>query len=147
MNIRFAEQNDVEQVAKLVAEYRAFYGIATQEIAKIVSFINERMDKNESIIFVAEDIETATLLGFIQLYPSFSTVSLKPQWILNDFYVVTSQRKKGIGSALMASVVKFFEDKAKGFILVTGKNNHTAKYFYDKHGWSTGDYDFYTYTY
>ena len=35
----------------------------------------------------------------------------------------------------------------KEFILVTDKENHTAKSFYDNNGWETGEYDFYTYYY
>ena len=34
-----------------------------------------------------------------------------------------------------------------GFILVTDKDNVTAKSLYDKNGWETGEYDFYTYFY
>lgn len=81
------------------------------------------------------------------MYPSYSTVSLKPQWVLNDFYVDKNYRKQGYGTKLMEYVKSYFEDSAKGFILVTDKDNATAKSLYDKNGWETGEYDLYTYFY
>ena len=47
----------------------------------------------------------------------------------------------------MEYVKAYFKDSAKGFILVTDKDNVTAKSLYDKNGWETGEYDFYTYFY
>ena len=47
----------------------------------------------------------------------------------------------------MQSVKEYFKNKAKGFILVTDKENHTAKKFYEGNGWKTGEYDFYTFYY
>lgn len=81
------------------------------------------------------------------MYPSYSTVSLKPQWILNDFFVDADYRHKGYGRVLMSFVKEYFRDKAKGFILVTDIDNLTAKSFYENNGWKTGEYDFYTFFY
>jgi hypothetical protein len=46
------------------------------------------MQKNDSTIFLAE--ERGYPLGFTQLYPSFSSVSMKRVWILNDLFAEES---------------------------------------------------------
>lgn len=145
MNVRLATENDVEQVAAIVKKYRTFYEVSNQDEDEIKSFIKERLVKSESKIFIAEDKEG--VVGFIQLYPSFSTVSLKRQWILNDFYVEQTEREQGIGTELMNAVTEHFKDKAKGFLLVTDKTNAVAKQFYSNYGWKTDEYDIYTYYY
>lgn len=125
-------------------EYRDFYGVKNQNTEEVKQFIKTRLENNQSKIFIAADTSDK-VIGFIQLYPSYSTVSLKPQWILNDFFVEGDYRNKGYGTALMSYVKEYFSDKAKGFILLTGKSNLTAKSFYDNNGWDTGEYDLYTF--
>lgn len=143
---REASQADLDSVVSIVMDYRKFYGVESQNESEVRAFIKARMENNQSKIFIAQD-ENKKTVGFIQLYPSYSTVSLRPQWILNDFFVALDHRKKGYGQALMQSVKKYFSETAKGFILVTDKTNSTAKKFYEKNGWQTGEYDFYTFYY
>lgn len=144
--IREGKIADLEKIVSIVMQYRSFYGVENQNEKEVRNFIKARIENNQSKIFIAENIN-GEVIGFIQLYPSYSTVSLKPQWVLNDFFVVASERKKGTGTELMAFVKEYFKDKAKGFFLVTDKDNFTAKSFYDKNGWQTNEYDFYTFFY
>ncbi len=146
ITVKFAASKDnIEEIAELVKKYREFYKVSAQDINEIKNFIHERLSNLDSKIFVARNEDTGNLIGFIQLYPLFSTVSLKRQWMLNDFYVLETERKKGVGTMLMNAVFEYFKDKAKGCILVTDKTNTTAKEFYNKLGWKTDTYDFYTY--
>lgn len=145
MEIRLAKPDDSAMVSSIIKKYRTFYEVENQDDSEIADFVNERFRLADSKIFIA--VENEVIAGFIQLYPSYSTVSLKRQWILNDFYVEEKYRNKGTGKALMDAVTDYFKDSAKGFILVTDKTNTTAKKFYDKYGWDTGEYDFYTYFY
>ena len=41
------------------------------------------------------------MVGFVNLYPVFSSVNLTRQWILNDLFVVPEARKLGVGRVLM----------------------------------------------
>ena len=143
--VRIAEKNDIEGVVDLLMEYRDFYGVKIQDRTEAVRFIMQRMENCESKIFVAMDGDN--YVGFIQLYPSFSTVSLKRQWILNDLYVKEEYRNKGYGTALMTAVKNHFKESAKGFVLLTGKDNITAQKFYSGNGWESGIYDVYTFFY
>ncbi len=144
--IRKGQIEDLEKIAGIVMQYRKFYGVENQDENEVRDFIKARIENCQSEIFIAEN-DDKEITGFIQLYPSYSTVSLKPQWVLNDFFVVPAERKKGTGRALMKAVKEYFKDSAKGFFLVTDKDNENAKKFYSANGWKSGEYDFYTYYY
>lgn len=143
MNVRLADENDIEEIVQILKNYRTFYEVPNQDENEIREFVKERLAKSDSKIFIA--VDNKKVLGIIQLYPYFSTISLKRQWILNDFYVEESERTKGIGTALMNAVTEYFKDTAKGFLLVTDKTNAVAKKFYSSYGWKTDEYDIYTY--
>lgn len=145
MEIKLATYEDLDDVISIVKQYRTFYEVHDQNVEDIKQFMAERLSNHDSKVFIA--VKGQEVVGFIQLYPSFSTVSLKPQWILNDFFVSPLERQKGCGSALMSAVINHFKTSAKGFILVTDKTNTIASKFYKKHGWKTDEYDFYTYFY
>ena len=55
-----------------------------------VCFIADRIEREESDIFVALDGDTAG--GFVQLYPSFCSVDAAKIYILYDLYVDASVR-------------------------------------------------------
>jgi GNAT superfamily N-acetyltransferase len=145
--IRQAAESDLADLTEIVKKYRDFQGIESQDVQQIEAFLRERITKSESVILVAVHEETSAIAGFVQLYPTFSTVSLQRQWLLNDLFVAEEERGQGIGSALMEAVKEHFRGKAKGFILVTEKTNAGAKRFYDRHGWKTDHFDFYCYFY
>ena len=97
------------------------------------TFLRERIEQNESIIFVAMDGEKA--LGFTQLYPSFSSVSAQRLWILNDLFVVPEARGKGVGEAILNHAKQFAKaTNSKGLSLETAENNPAQK-LYEKLNW------------
>ena len=46
-------------------------------------------------------VDGGKIVGFAQLYPSFSSVSLRPIRILNDLFVDPDHRRSGAGRALL----------------------------------------------
>jgi len=105
----------------------------------------ERLTKNESVVFLATDPELG-VVGFIQLYPSFSSTSMKRLWILNDLFVSPAARKHGVGEALLRRAEEFAgETNAKGLELETWVNNLPAQRLYEKCGWKRNE-EFYQYT-
>lgn len=140
--IKEATMDQLDNAAKLLDNYRVFYK-QESDFEATREFINKRLQNRDSIIFIAYDKEKDIPVGIAQLYPSFSTVSLKRQWILNDLFVERSYRKKGVGNELLRSIEIHFRDKAKGLILVTAKDNDPAKRLYERNDWETGLYDFY----
>ncbi|MEK6226106.1 MAG: GNAT family N-acetyltransferase [Chloroflexota bacterium] len=78
--------------------------------------------------------------GFTQLYPSFSSVSLKRLWILNDLFVRSDIRRGGVGRALLERARRHAVDTgAKGLVLNTGVTNTPAQTLYESCGWKKDD--------
>src|SRR6187401_3535472 len=98
ITVRQATVDDVALIAPLFNEYRVYYKQASDvEAAKI--FLQDRLLRNESIVFLA--LNGGEAIGFTQLYPIFSSVSLKKAWLLNDLFVHESARGKGAGKQLL----------------------------------------------
>jgi GNAT superfamily N-acetyltransferase len=113
--------------------YRQFYKqVADLNGAKI--FLSERINNNESAIFIATEGKDA--VGFVQLYPIFSSVSMKRAWLLNDLFVATSARKKGVAALLLDAAKSHGRaTDAKWLLLQTTQDNLPAQTLYEKNGW------------
>jgi GNAT superfamily N-acetyltransferase len=133
MVIRRAKKKDIEDLSVLFDKYRIFYK-QPSDVENARSFLKKRMKRKESVIFVAE--ERDGLIGFTQLFPIFSSVSMKRTWLLNDLYV--NERSRGIGTAtkLLEAAKEFgAETKSKWLLLQTAADNFTAQKVYEKNGW------------
>ncbi len=118
-----------QQVADLFDDYRVFYG-QPSDLDAARMFIAERLEKKDSIIYLAHtrSEDTKIPLGFTQLYPSFSSVSMKRLWILNDLYVAAEGRRQGVGRVLIDRARELaLETGAKGLILETTIDNVAAQ--------------------
>jgi ribosomal protein S18 acetylase RimI-like enzyme len=133
---------DVGDVAPLFDAYRQFYKKPSNEEAAR-RFLFARLSKGESVLFLARHVNEA--VGFVHLYPVFSSTNLTRQWILNDLYVTAEARKHGVGHALMERSRQFAEaTQADGLMLETATDNHAAQRLYQRLGWKR-DEDFYRY--
>ena len=142
MEIYQATIKDLEGTAHLFNLYRMFYN-QDSDIEGAKTYINERLEKKDSIIFVVKDNEE--FLGFTQLYPIFSSISMKRTWILNDLYVDAKARKLGVGELLLNTAKGFaVETGAKSLSLSTAVDNFSAQRLYEKLGYDR-DNDFYHY--
>jgi GNAT superfamily N-acetyltransferase len=131
--IKKAALADVETIAPLFDAYRIFYEQET-DVAAATNFLSQRLSKNESVIFIAFINNTA--VGFTQLFPIFSSVSLRTTWLLNDLYVAGDARKQGVAAALLNQAKLFgIENNAKWLLLETAADNFTAQSVYEKNGW------------
>lgn len=120
---------DAALVIELFDLYRQFYKQPSDK-ALAEKFIKERLEKNESAIFVA--LENATPAGFTQLYPQYSSMRASKSWILNDLYVESVHRKKGIGEALIKAAMDFAKNDGATFVqLETAIDNYTAQSLYE----------------
>ncbi|RJS60307.1 GNAT family N-acetyltransferase [Bacillus sp. PK3_68] len=141
MEIYQATQEDINGVAKLFNSYRVFYKQASN-IQAAEDFVRERMEKKESVIFTA--VENGEYIGFTQLYPAFSSVSMKRIWILNDLFVTAESRNKGAGRQLLHAAKQFAkETDAKGLKLQTAVDNISAQHLYESDGWIKDEQFFY----
>jgi ribosomal protein S18 acetylase RimI-like enzyme len=142
MEVFLANINHIESVSVLFDRYRIFYNQASNlEAAK--EFLKERFNNNDSVIFAAND--NGKLVGFTQLYPSFSSVSMKRVWILNDLYVEESHRRRGIAKLLMSAAQEYAKQSgAIRVILSTQISNITAQKLYEAQDY-VKDEEFYHY--
>ena len=133
MIIRRAKKKDIDDLSILFDKYRIFYK-QQSDVDNSRSFLKKRMKRKESVIFVAE--ERDKLIGFTQLFPIFSSVSMKRTWLLNDLYV--NEKSRGIGAATrLLDAAKNFgaETKSKWLLLQTAADNFNAQKVYEKNGW------------
>jgi ribosomal protein S18 acetylase RimI-like enzyme len=123
-------------VIKLFDEYRMFYG-QSSDISLAENFIKERLQNNESVIFVALADEDSRQIpvGFTQLYPLISSMRAIKNWVLNDLYVDEVYRKQGIGAALIKAAIQFSKTGNARFIqLETAFDNYNAQRLYENIG-------------
>lgn len=135
--VRQATICDLEQLVPLFDGYRQFYGRASDLLAAR-AFLQARFSNDESTVFIAYEDDRA--IGFTQLYPSFSSISLARIFILNDLFVHEQARRKGVASALMSAAVKFAAAiGADRLSLSTAVTNHAAQALYHSAGWTRDD--------
>ena len=92
-----AENKHLNELGRLFNLYRIFYE-EDDDLEKASKYISARFNDGDSMIFVAENDDE--LSGFVQLYPSYCSVSAVPILILYDLFVDQSKRSKGIGQCL-----------------------------------------------
>ena len=133
MQIQRIDINTLQWVEDLFDKYRVFYN-QPSDITLAKQFLQERLLHNESVIFVMIDRQGETIIpaGFTQLYPLYSSVSAKKDWILNDLYVEPAYRKQGVGKKLMEAAMQFAKADGATFIqLETAPGNITARSLYE----------------
>jgi len=141
--VKKASINDVKKLAKLFDSYRIFYN-QDSNLDLAEAFLKERIEKNESVIFYVKN-EKEEYLGFTQLYATFSSVSAKSSWILNDLFVDENHRQKGIAKSLMNQAMQMaIKSGSKGIFLQTAIDNKKAQTLYEELGYER-DKEFYSY--
>jgi ribosomal protein S18 acetylase RimI-like enzyme len=127
-----ATKEQISVLIPLLDKYRTFYNQNSDERAAR-KFLENRIKNKDSVIFLA--FYDSSPAGFTQLYSSFSSVSLKPIFILNDLYVYSEFRNKGIGEELLNNAKEYcLLQEYKGLALETGINNPAQK-LYERLGW------------
>lgn len=143
ITVRQATTEDIPSIAYLFNQYRMFY---KQEDDKegAATFLLERTENRESVILVA--MEAGEFIGFTQLYPIFSSVSMRKAWLLNDLFVLETHRGKGVATALLAAARQLaVNTEAKWLLLQTNPWNKEAQALYEKEGWVRESDIFYRY--
>jgi GNAT superfamily N-acetyltransferase len=132
--VRQATVLDLDLVAPLFDAYRQFYR-KPADLALAREFLLERLRHNESVIFVALG-EGGDALGFVQLFPSFSSGAAARILILNDLFVVPDARRAGVGRLLLRAAAEY--GRVVGAVrltLSTEVTNTSAQALYEAEGW------------
>ncbi|RNF41209.1 GNAT family N-acetyltransferase [Planococcus salinus] len=132
MHIEQVTMATIHSVVPLFDAYRQFTEQPT-DVQAVKEFLEERVSKEESIIFIALINEEPA--GFVQLYPTFSSVALQRAYILNDLYVDQNFRQQGIGRRLIERCYEYCKEKeARYLTLETAKDNKKAQKLYEQMG-------------
>lgn len=132
---------DAPRLVPIFEAYRAFYGKPPAEEASL-AFLSERLDRGESAVFLAlaapsNPCDEPAIVGFVQLYPTFSSVNLRRIWTLNDLFVVEAYRRRGVARQLIAAAVALArETSARSLALLTEETNTPAQALYESLGWT-----------
>jgi len=133
IRVHQASLENLELLVPMFDQYRQFYDQHSNPAA-VRTFLAERLTNGDSVLFLTQDGQEA--LGFTQLYPSFSSVSMARTFILNDLFVAENARRRGVGKALIDAAVR--HAKATGAVrlgLSTAKANEAAQALYQETGW------------
>jgi GNAT superfamily N-acetyltransferase len=141
-NVRRASIQDLDRLAPLFDAYRRFYG---QQSNLVVArrFLSDRLSRNESVVLLAERRDGAAV-GFVQLYPTFSSILAAPMYLLSDLYVTPHARQQGVGTLLLKSAVE--TARAAGAVrleLSTAITNVSAQRRYESLGWQRDEFYLY----
>ncbi|MBC7888132.1 MAG: GNAT family N-acetyltransferase [Ferruginibacter sp.] len=133
MIIRKALMQDWESISILFDNYRKFYK-RNADIIGAGIFIKDRLVNNDSAIIIAEN-EGKVIMGFVQLYPIFSSTRMKRLWLLNDLFIQPEFRNKGISIALINECKNLCRiTNSCGMVLETAKDNIIGNSLYLKTG-------------
>ena len=138
MTYRQAVEKDVKSVAELFDAYRVFYE-KESDLNSAEKFLSERLKSRDSKIFVAEN-ESQKLVGFVQLYPLFSSTRMEKLWLLNDLFVNPDFRGKGVSVNLIEQAKQLVvQTNACGMFLETSKSNVIGNNLYPKTGFKLNE--------
>jgi ribosomal protein S18 acetylase RimI-like enzyme len=140
-----ATAEELRQLARLFDAYRQFYG-KPSAVALARRFLAARLRRRESVIYVAERVADRRLIGFVQLYPIFSSVHARRSWVLNDLYIDATARRTGTGRRLVDQArLHGLRTKAAFIELATAHDNAPAQSLYESLGY-VRDRDFIHYS-
>lgn len=143
MKVFLVGVEQLEALSALFDQYRVFYE-QSSDLEAARTFLRERFQNRDSVIFAT--CENGQLVGFTQLYPSFSSVSMKRIWILNDLFVAATHRRKGIARLLMETAKQYAQETgAVRIVLATKISNMSAQALYESLGYAR-DEEFYHYS-
>ncbi len=133
MTIREPKTEDLNQLAQLFDDYRIFYK-QPSDLIRANNFLSERLSNSDSKIYVC-DSGNNQLIGFVQLYPLFSSTRMKKLWLLNDLFVTPNFRGKGVSIKLIDKAKELVKDtSACAMCLETEKSNRIGNQLYPRTG-------------
>ena len=135
-------EDNAKVLSELMAGYFSFYELDPNEkiITSLIHKLREDSDNNKQFLARFE----GKYIGFITLYEIYSTLTGGKVILMNDLFVQSGLRGKGIGQALFKFGVEY--TKKLGYPKmewVTEPNNTQARRFYDKLGGKSSQWIYY----
>lgn len=132
MEVRAVKSNDLHSLVTLFDNYRVWYR-KNSDVEGAKKFLGERIEKEDSKIYVCGDKNE--LVGFVQLYPLFSSTRMKKFWLLNDLFIDSAHRGKGLSLMLIEHSKQLVRQSgACGMFLETEITNTIGNKLYPRAG-------------
>jgi ribosomal protein S18 acetylase RimI-like enzyme len=134
MRIVQATLEHLDLLTPLFIKYREFYGeLPFPDSSR--KFLETRLKRKESVIYLALADDEDKLLGYCQLFPSYSSLSLKRVWILNDIFVAEDARRMLVADRLLQTAKQMAkETNAVRMRVATSVSNEVAQKTYESIG-------------
>lgn len=143
IKVRQAAIADLDALVPLFDAYRQFYK-RSSDPAAAREFLFQRFQHQQSVIFIADD-DDGKAVGFTQLYPLFSSLTLARTFVLYDLFVTPSARRSGAARQLLRAAAAYGRAVGAGALeLSTATDNVPAQRLYESEGW-VRDTAFYVY--
>ena len=135
MNVHEVLEEDLGEVLPLMRAYCDFYGVSPSD-ADLMSMSRALLSDpaGEGVQLIARD-ESRRALGFATVFWTWSTLSASRIGIMNDLFVVTDARGKGVADALIAACAECCRARGAGELCwQTAKDNYRAQGVYERVG-------------
>ncbi|KAB0547982.1 GNAT family N-acetyltransferase [Pseudomonas argentinensis] len=134
MPICIATAADLDDLVPLFAAYLTFYGVDKPD-PQVREFLAARLARGDSTLLIARD-DGANAQGFVQLYPLYDSLALRPSLLLSDLYVAEQARRQGVGEMLLEAARQHgLRTGACGLQLETARTNQAAQSLYERLGY------------
>jgi ribosomal protein S18 acetylase RimI-like enzyme len=144
MQVIRANIDHAPQIGHLFNLYRQFYQCEA-DLDLAIRYITERIKHAESTIFIA--IDRGTVVGFVQMYPTFCSVQAVKRFVLYDLFVDDRNRKCGTGTELMNRAAEHAKQQGAARLdLQTAFSNQVGQHLYEKLGYQKVTEAFYDYS-
>ncbi|WP_462379799.1 N-acetyltransferase family protein [Pseudomonas sp. Marseille-QA0892] len=134
MRIIQATPEHLDLIAPMFIKYREVFGEpAYPEQSR--AFLAKRLERDESVIYLALADDEDKPMGFCQLYPGYSSLSLERVWVLNGLFVEEDARRQQVADRLLQVARKMAkETNAVRLRVATRADNLAARALYESIG-------------
>ncbi len=132
LTVRRATRSDLPVLVPLFEAYRNFYRMPP-DLARAERFLADRLERGESVVRVAE--RDGRAVGFVQLYPSFTSLTLGPIFVLNDLFVDPAVRRQGVAAALLRDARDGARSRGAHYLELSTAVDNPAQSLYESEGW------------
>lgn len=110
IDVTHAGLEQLGPLAVLLNDYRASHR-QPASLPAAEHFLFDRLTRNESMLFLActrkHGAPTEVPVGFAQVYPMHSGITLNPIWRVSDLYVQPASRGYGVATRLLEHIRAF----------------------------------------
>jgi ribosomal protein S18 acetylase RimI-like enzyme len=130
LDIGFFELADAEELASLLEEMQAYYGVFCPPYEAVLEGIRSRPQASEILV-----AKTDRIVGMAAFGASYPGPGLKPGFFLKDLYVANAERGKDIGTKLVTRLAALAVERGFRWIDWTAaRSNERLLRFYDELG-------------